>query len=140
VQICHLPPGNPDNPQTLCISPNAVPAHLLHHDDYLGSCVDSSFTDSLNFQVQSSAVLLKIYPNPFKNSTTIEYYLPQEVQNAEIIVYDIISGAILRSYYLYQPGYGKLIIETADLSSGMYFYALSINNSLISIKKFFIIE
>ncbi|MBW8050207.1 MAG: PKD domain-containing protein [Cytophagales bacterium] len=140
VLICHLPPGNPDNSQTLCISPNAVPAHLKHHDDYFGPCVDSSLIDSSNFQVQSSAELLKIYPNPFKNSTTIEYYLPQDVLNAEINVFNIISGTKLKSYVLNQPGYGKLIIKASDLSTGMYMYELYVDRVPISIKKFFVIK
>jgi hypothetical protein len=42
VQICHLPPGNPANAQNICISPNAVPAHLTggpgHGNCYLGPC------------------------------------------------------------------------------------------------------
>ncbi len=39
VQLCHVPPGNPANEQTLCISPNAVPAHLENHEgDHCGPC------------------------------------------------------------------------------------------------------
>lgn len=39
VYVCHLPPGNTGNPQTLSISVNAVPAHLGNHaGDRLGSC------------------------------------------------------------------------------------------------------
>ena len=30
--ICHIPPGNPNNPQTITISPNAWPTHLAHGD------------------------------------------------------------------------------------------------------------
>jgi hypothetical protein len=37
VTICHIPPGNPNNPQTLQISLSALQAHL-DHGDYLGSC------------------------------------------------------------------------------------------------------
>lgn len=32
VLICHIPPGNEDNPQTIRVSVNAVPAHLAHGD------------------------------------------------------------------------------------------------------------
>lgn len=32
VEICHVPPGNPDNAHTISISPNAVAAHLAHGD------------------------------------------------------------------------------------------------------------
>ena len=39
VTLCHVPPGNPGNLHTLCISPNAVPAHLANHPgDFCGPC------------------------------------------------------------------------------------------------------
>ena len=39
VLLCHVPPGNTGNEQTLCISPNAVPAHLANHEgDHCGPC------------------------------------------------------------------------------------------------------
>jgi len=41
VTLCHIPPGNEDNPQTISISENAVPAHL-EHGDSLGACKESS--------------------------------------------------------------------------------------------------
>lgn len=37
--ICHIPPGNPDNAQTLQVGVAAVPAHL-GHGDHLGECND----------------------------------------------------------------------------------------------------
>ena len=40
VQICHLPPGNPSNFQTITISENALPAHLAH-GDIVGACFDN---------------------------------------------------------------------------------------------------
>ena len=39
VLICHIPPGNPENPITISVSPNAVPAHLAHGDTE-GPCPD----------------------------------------------------------------------------------------------------
>ncbi|MGE0867420.1 MAG: hypothetical protein AB7P03_02575 [Kofleriaceae bacterium] len=38
VLICHIPPGNPDNAHSICISPNAVDAHTSHHGDPVGAC------------------------------------------------------------------------------------------------------
>lgn len=45
VLICHVPPGNPAAAHTLCISENAIPAHLEHsaetgEQDVLGACED----------------------------------------------------------------------------------------------------
>jgi len=39
ITICHLPPGNQSNPQTLTISKNALKAHL-DHGDIIGTCDD----------------------------------------------------------------------------------------------------
>lgn len=36
--FCHVPQGNPGNPQELCISDSAVPAHLEHEGDHCGAC------------------------------------------------------------------------------------------------------
>lgn len=36
--ICHIPPGNPANAHTICVGNAAVPAHLDHHGDFLGTC------------------------------------------------------------------------------------------------------
>jgi hypothetical protein len=39
VVICHRPPGNPSNAQTLTLSPQGAANHLKHHpDDTLGPC------------------------------------------------------------------------------------------------------
>ena len=37
VDICHIPPGNPDNAHTINVSVRAIPAHLAHGDT-LGEC------------------------------------------------------------------------------------------------------
>jgi hypothetical protein len=37
VDVCHIPPGNPENAHTINVSVNAVPAHLAHGDT-LGEC------------------------------------------------------------------------------------------------------
>jgi hypothetical protein len=36
--ICHIPPGNPDNAHTICVSRHAVAAHQEHHGDPIGPC------------------------------------------------------------------------------------------------------
>lgn len=38
VLICHVPPGNPANAHTICVSKSAVDAHVDHHQDPIGAC------------------------------------------------------------------------------------------------------
>jgi len=37
VDICHIPPGNPENAHTINVSVRAIPAHLAHGDT-IGEC------------------------------------------------------------------------------------------------------
>jgi hypothetical protein len=40
--LCHIPPGNPANAHTICVGNAAVPAHLEHHGDFVGTCACGS--------------------------------------------------------------------------------------------------
>lgn len=51
VDICHIPPGNPNNPQDLSVSVSSVQAHLAH-GDRLGSCNSCSPTTYTNRYIQ----------------------------------------------------------------------------------------
>lgn len=44
VTICHFPPGNPDNPQTIEVNGNSVDTHL-GHGDHLGACTPDDYPD-----------------------------------------------------------------------------------------------
>ena len=67
VLVCHIPPGDPLNAHTICVSPNAIPAHLAH-GDVLGECLatpsppcsvdlggDGTFCSSDNIQLDAGA-------------------------------------------------------------------------------------
>jgi hypothetical protein len=62
VDVCHVPPGNPDNAHTITISENAVSAHL-DHGDRIGACesdkaaaVSESATQSESTSEQTAEV------------------------------------------------------------------------------------
>ena len=50
VNICHFPPGNPENAQNIMVSINAVPSHIEEHGDFVGTCEDGP--DCRNFPDQ----------------------------------------------------------------------------------------
>ncbi|MTI37934.1 hypothetical protein, partial [Fulvivirga lutimaris] len=69
ITICHLPPGNPENVQTIEISENAWPAHEAHGDS-MGTCDTSQDNDNSN---NGKKITICHYPpgNP-ENVQTIE--------------------------------------------------------------------
>jgi len=68
--------------------------------------------------------ILQIYPNPFSNSATIEYTLP-EGSDVEIVLYDLTGRKIENLYSGYQSsGIHTLSINVNDLNPGIYFYKM----------------
>ncbi len=65
-----------------------------------------------------------VYPNPFKNSATIEYSLP-EASEVKIVLYDLTGRKIENLYSGYQnSGIHTLSINVNDLNPGIYFYKM----------------
>jgi SprB repeat/Secretion system C-terminal sorting domain/Ig-like domain CHU_C associated len=111
ILFCHVPEGNPGNPQTICIAPSAVTAHLaLHQYDCIGPC-------SLYYQRLSEtdiADIISIYPNP-SNSTFIISTTMQPGADMHLNVYDV-TGRIVISKNIVSE---KTEIG-AELSEGVY--------------------
>jgi Secretion system C-terminal sorting domain len=83
-----------------------------------------------NLTLPKDFQLLNNYPNPFNNSTTIQYELKQR-QNIKLMLYDI-GGKYIATLLEEQknPGYYKYYLNTESygLSSGIYFVKLISNN------------
>lgn len=115
VYVCHIPPGNPGNPQTISVSINAVSAHVpLHGGDHLGKCSQhcaGSFKDEQELEEEVIGELITdetgngfemvVYPNPFTNQFNIRVE-SKTTENLNVRVFDIA---------------GKLMSETQNLSS-----------------------
>lgn len=76
--------------------------------------------------------LTQNFPNPFNPSTIIEYKLSRK-EPVTLKVYDLqgrlVSTLVDKKYQT--QGTHKIIFYAKDLSSGVYFYKLSISNSII---------
>jgi len=82
----------------------------------------------------SEHILYQNIPNPFSQSTTIEYYLADGFQRATLNIYDM-SGTQLKSINLYQKGYGNVTLNGYELKAGMYMYALIVDGQIIDTKR-----
>jgi len=84
--------------------------------------------------VISSASLEQNIPNPFTNSTTINYSIPQKVASAQIIITDQ-SGKVLKQLNVSGGGKGSVKIDASTLSAGAYRYSLYVDGKLIDTKQ-----
>ena len=70
------------------------------------------------------------YPNPFNPSTTISYSIPSNIDyggNVKLIVYDVLGrqvNTLVNQKAI--PGEYSVIFEGSDLTSGIYFYTISV--------------
>jgi hypothetical protein len=80
-------------------------------------------------EFMKSNVKLEAYPNPVSNNLTIYYSLDRNTENVRIDVYDIV-GQIIRTYAL-SSNEGQLKVNVDDLNSGVYFYAIKIDEETV---------
>ena len=93
VYLCHMPPGNNQNPQTLEISVNAVAAHLTGHTgDRLGSCATAACVESAPTVIATTAnsfskaeevvaddLKVTVMPNPTSHYFTLKLVSKSDV-------------------------------------------------------------
>jgi len=53
VEVCHIPPGHPENAHTITISENALSAHL-EHGDRIGACESAQTVEERESESQSA--------------------------------------------------------------------------------------
>ena len=94
VQVCHVPPGNPGRARTLSLNADDVAEHLTLHNDYLGACPNNLRADN------KSKVSLKVYPNPVKSHSIIEFSVPTS-EYTSLVIYDLRGTPVATLYSSY---------------------------------------
>jgi Chaperone of endosialidase/Secretion system C-terminal sorting domain len=82
----------------------------------------------------NAIILDQNLPNPFKEKTTINYTLPEEVKEAQLLFYDL-NGRIIKQVNITERGDGKLTVYGENLKNGIYTYSLIADGKLIATKK-----
>jgi hypothetical protein len=93
--------------------------------------------------VPAPAKLYKNYPNPFNPSTKIEYALPAHSQNASIQIFNL-KGRLIKKIKL-QPQTNFVVWNGLDkknrkVSSGIYFYTLTIDDKQLATQKMLLLK
>lgn len=74
------------------------------------------------------------YPNPVRQSTVIEYTLPDNVGAARLVLTDA-AGRMLKNYNLNKSPGGNITLNTGTLASGVYNYSLIVDGKVIQTRK-----
>ncbi|MFH1197021.1 MAG: LamG-like jellyroll fold domain-containing protein [bacterium] len=96
------------------------------------------------------------YPNPFNPTTTIEYSIPTSVekpypaksgqvmaslQHVTLKVYDLLGREVKTLVNEYQESNNYNVnFNAGDLASGLYFYRLTVDGKIISVKKMMLLR
>lgn len=81
------------------------------------------------------ATLEQNTPNPFHESTTIRYELPETANQASIEVYDL-NGNVVREFQLdSNRRQSSVVLEAESLAAGTYFYKLIVNKEAVDVKR-----
>ncbi len=81
----------------------------------------------------SGASLEQNAPNPFNQSTTIRYTLPDNTKNARLVVSSG-SGVVVAEYLLKGKGNGQVTLNANEFTAGNYTYSLIIDGSIVATK------
>ena len=109
--------NNPDDSVVVTVEYNASPAGI--GEDHL-----------------NKALLSNAYPNPANTQVSFDYELPEGVNDASILVTNIL-GVTVKNVDL-QNNSGKITIPTFDFPQGIYFYNFIAGKKIIDTRKFIV--
>ena len=81
----------------------------------------------------SNATLEQNSPNPFNQTTTINYFLPENSKNARLTVTSV-TGVVVSDYVLKGKGNGQVTLNANEFAAGNYTYSLIIDGNVVSSK------
>ena len=78
-------------------------------------------------------VFSNAYPNPANNVVSFDYDMPFNAQTASVAIYNIMGQEVVRENI--NVGGSRLDINVSDLTDGVYFYSLIVNNQAVKTSK-----
>ena len=88
---------------------------------------------SIELSSMQVIVLEQNVPNPFAEQTSISYFVPENMNNAQIIFTDML-GSVIKTADI-KTGYGVMTVFASNLSTGQYSYTLLIDGKVVETKK-----
>ncbi len=81
----------------------------------------------------STEVFSNAYPNPANNVVSFDYNMPFDAQSASVAIYNMMGQEVIRQDV--NVGGSRMDINVSDLTDGVYFYSLIVNNQTVKTNK-----
>jgi hypothetical protein len=102
--------------------------------NYRSSDFNTVNSMSVDLKDLQTVVLEQNVPNPFAEQTVINYFLPDDVEKAQMLFYNI-QGKLIQAIDLTQKGKGSITVFAQDLSRGIYTYTLVADGAILKSNK-----
>lgn len=84
---------------------------------------------------QNLATISQNSPNPFSGATQINYFIPEQTKNAQLIITDL-TGREISTQVISTFGNGTITIQAGNLAAGNYVYTLIVDETVAGSKFF----
>lgn len=88
---------------------------------------------------RGKAALYSNIPNPFKEETTISFFIPVGASQASLHIYDL-QGKQMKQMNISERGNNSIVIKGYELKPGMYMYSLIVDGKEVDTKKMILTE
>jgi alpha-tubulin suppressor-like RCC1 family protein len=103
--------------------------------DIKSTAAHESVAESISEQSdKQKSGLSQNYPNPSRGVTTIDCYVSEYDADATIVVYNMLNGEV-KKCPVENKGNSSVQLDMQDLPSGIYYYGLMINGTIVDEKK-----
>ncbi len=108
----------------ICCNPNK---------NFKTKSIKTDIDTTLDTNKDNTCQLFQNNPNPFNSTTTIKYMLDKNVDDAQLLIFNM-QGTLIKSYRNLYVGTGEVIINSGELNAGMYIYSLIVDGRIIDTK------
>ncbi|HKR06831.1 MAG TPA: T9SS type A sorting domain-containing protein [Bacteroidia bacterium] len=104
----------------------------------LAGTLSTAIQETSEELMNEQSLISNAYPNPTKQFTTIDYELPDDINQGEIVFYNLTGKEIKR--FKVDKTFDSLLISTAEISAGTYYYQLQTSRGASGGKKLVVVK
>jgi len=97
--------------------------------------IETAPSEDFRINTQPTGKVFQNNPNPFKNTTVINYELPENMTQARIIITDLMGKQVANYNLAANQKTGQVTVQANGLTNGTYIYTLIVDGTLIASNK-----